>query len=396
MSKLPTDASASPSRIDGKTTPTGPERSPVGRVLRALGAEHSRTEELIGDLVEEFAGRAARDGAFAARWWYVSEAVRSLPYLFWSTLRCGCAHERARLAASVATSSIVLSLALTTFLLSRNGPPARLVPGEKNYTGQIVVSTARPMQLPVRVLDASGHSLPATAVRYAWESGSTMPVSPDGVVQCTDRRDAMVRASLGSLVTRFRLSCQPVQAIDMKTWYNFVVGDAPQAMRVSGIGFDGEPVSRLSANITIENPKIATLDENRLRPLAVGRTFITVSVGDRMARGAITVFEPVASFEALRDDQHYVIASVPLAPGKEVRWSLPVGYFVLVNQVNYKGDAPTMSIEGPVTCMPALGPGVYRTSCLSRAVGATVSLANPASSEAPIVGELALERLDRP
>ena len=47
------------------------------RVLQALGVDRAYAEDVLGDLAEEYALRAARDGAGAARWWYVGEALRS-------------------------------------------------------------------------------------------------------------------------------------------------------------------------------------------------------------------------------------------------------------------------------------------------------------------------------
>jgi len=61
-------------------------------------------------------------------------------------------------------------------------PPARLVAGSADT---VVVNNVRPVRLPMQVLDASGHALPDTGVRYTWTSGLPVAVSTRGVATCS-------------------------------------------------------------------------------------------------------------------------------------------------------------------------------------------------------------------
>ena len=61
-------------------------------LLQAFGAEPSYRDAVVGDLAEEFATRAERDGDAAARRWYRREAFRAVPHL----LRSGWHLARAR------------------------------------------------------------------------------------------------------------------------------------------------------------------------------------------------------------------------------------------------------------------------------------------------------------
>jgi hypothetical protein len=76
------------------TTMTQPPRTPrkAELLLEALGARSDFRDALLGDLAEEHAVRAERDGAAAARRWYYREAIRAAPYL----LRDWSRHLRAR------------------------------------------------------------------------------------------------------------------------------------------------------------------------------------------------------------------------------------------------------------------------------------------------------------
>jgi hypothetical protein len=93
--------------------------------------------------------------------------------------------------------------------------------------------------------------------------------------------------------------------------------------------------------------------------------------------------------------------------GAAVRWPLPAGLFWL--SVGPGTDAgpttrafgapqttapvPTLGVDGPILCMPALRPGVLSTHCLARAPGATLILAHPGPGAPDEVTEMvALER----
>jgi hypothetical protein len=78
-------------------------------LLEALGADADYRDAVMGDLAEEFSARALRDGADAARSWYVREAMYAVPALLRSAVRGVRARKFMHLA----------GLALTAFVLSR-------------------------------------------------------------------------------------------------------------------------------------------------------------------------------------------------------------------------------------------------------------------------------------
>lgn len=59
---------------------TTPPRVPEA-LLASLGAPADFRDPLLGDLAEEYALRADRDGAPSATQWYVAQAIRSAPHL---------------------------------------------------------------------------------------------------------------------------------------------------------------------------------------------------------------------------------------------------------------------------------------------------------------------------
>jgi hypothetical protein len=380
------------------------------RALLALGGDPAFITDLLGDLSEEYTYRAEHDGIYAARFWYVREMLRSTQHLAWNAMRYGTPSARARLAASMLAVVVTFSV-LTLAWLTRNGPPARLLVGSGMDSNGIVINNLGPVQLSMSVLDARGHRLERTEVHYQRISGAPIQVSTRGVIKCTRPGDAIVRASLAPLHKDFVIHCEPVKTIRGVGWGNFVVGDPPSTLAVDAIGLDGQPVTRIAARLRVDDSTVATLDSSgRLRPLRPGKTGIDIEIGDREAGAVVTVFEPVRTFEGLRPDQLWVVAPIRLTRGASIRWPLPTGLFFLSFSTDssevpatsgFQGFGFTsiaqspisMSVTGPIMCMPELGPGVLDTHCLARGPGATLTLTySGAGVSREVVGTLALER----
>ena len=367
----------------------------VERMLQALGADPAFAESVLGDLTEEYAMRAARDGRSAARLWYVREALRSAPHLVGSCIRHASWHRRARWAAWLAGGIATVAAGVLLLLLAAPGPPVRLVAGNGDAEG-VTVNSVRPVPLPMRVLDKAGRELDAAGVRYGWAAGDPLSVSPTGVLSCTRQGDATVRASLGLLSTRFLVRCRPVETIRAAIWNDFVLGEPERELPVDFEGPDGLSVTRIAGLLKIRDSSIATVSGLRIRPVAPGQTSLELSVGDKAAWAAVTVFEPVTTLEGLREDQRVVAAPVRLARGESLRWRLPTGLFDLVNMPGpEQTSALILRVDGPVMCLPSLRPGVYRSSCLARGSGAFLTVAHPGlTGSVQAAGTIGLQRAD--
>ena len=386
-------------------------------MLISLGCPPAFITDLLGDLRQEYTERAACDGRFMARLWYAQEILRSTPHLVWSAVHGGTPIARVRLAAWILAVVVTLSV-VTVMWLTRNGPPARLVAGLGIGSDGIVVNNVGPVQLSMRVLDAAGHRLAPTDVRYQRISGVPITVSTRGVVQCKQRGDAVVRESLATVKKDFVIHCQPIRTLRSAGWGNFVVGESARILSVDAVGLDGHPVTRIAARLRVDDSTIATLDgDGRLRPLRPGHASINVEIGDRVAGAEVMVFEPVRTFEGLRPDQRLVVAPIHLTRGASLRWPLPTGVFFLTFSPDSSevpptrgfvglgsGSSPTvqspinMSVAGLITCtrMPQPQAGVLGAYCLARAPGATLILRYSApGGPNEIVGSLALERQEQ-
>lgn len=211
-------------------------------------------------------------------------------------------------------------------LVACEAPPHRLVAG---VADTVVVNSVTPTRVPVHVFDARGHALPDTGVRFQWTSGISLPLSPRGVVTCTQTGDATIHASLGPLVTQVQLRCRPVRTVLGGGEMNFVIGDPPENLLFAPVDSAGRPVKLITARVEYDTT-IVTLDGWRIHPRAPGSTNIFISIGDGLAHWFVTVYERADNLEGIRQGQSLAVAvrlaggemhTVPLPPS-------PPNYFV--------------------------------------------------------------------
>lgn len=271
------------------------------------------------------------------------------------------------------------------------GPPARLVAGTSDT---VIVNSRRPVPIPVRVPDAAGHILPVAGVRYVWSSGAPVPVSATGMVTCTQRGDATLRASLGSVATTVLLRCRPVRSVHILGPMQFVLGESAQDMPVVALGLDGNPVDLLAGTADIVDSSVAALDGLRIRPRKPEGTVAGIRVGDYSAGVGVHVYERVSTLDGLHPEQGYVAVSLRLGSGEWRRWRLPAGTWMLT-MLPYEDEARglRLRIEG-ANCLPA-GLTKRRYVCLAKN-DASVIVHHPSTKSAPeLTGALLLRRVDR-
>jgi hypothetical protein len=275
------------------------------------------------------------------------------------------------------------------------GPPARLVVGASDTV--IVNNSSSPIQLPARVLDAAGHDLDATGVRYQWTAGVAVPVSQTGTVTCTQPGDAMVRASLGDslggLATSVLIRCRPVRSVRVSGPVQLVLGDTARQLEIQALGVDGRPVGLLVGNVDIDDTSVAALEGLRVRPRSPGAALLQVTVGDKYGRAGVHVYERVETLDGLRPDQRMVIVPLRLGSGEMRRWRLPAGEYTLA--MLPEDSEPTglrLRIDG-ANCLPSRLTR-RRYTCLARR-DASVIVYHPsrAKSASQLTGELLVWRL---
>ena len=237
--------------------------------------------------------------------------------------------------------------AAITVVLLRNGPPARLVSELSDAADNVLLNNTRAITFPMRVLDRKGHSLDPQPVRYEWIAGTMMDVSLDGVFQCKERGDAVIRATLGEMTKNLAIRCRPIKGIRTPTWLDLIAGGEARELPFEGVGTDDKPVELLRGVVRVHDSTVATLNDLYIRPVTVGQTSVSIVIGDKKAGMRIIVNELVASFENLRADQPFVARRVHLAQGDTVRWPLPKGDFWLKYVPARVDDAPpTISVQG--------------------------------------------------
>lgn len=365
-----------------------------------LGFDLDLVDSIAGDLVEECAGLSARSGILK-RVWCVGQVLRALPYLAISTLRRGRSRARLRLLSVIG----VVLLVATSFVaapLVLVGPPARITADRGFDANAIVINNYEFVQMPIRALDAHGHTVPKAGLRYERVSGDGIDISQGGAVSCQSRGDAIVRVSLNDLSSLVNVHCRPVVAIRTPGRYDFLPGDQPQSLRVEALGADGKVVQELRGFVRVLDTSVAMLDRGKLVPRAPGSSQLVISVGDARLRVAVAVHEIVDRFDNLAPAQRSVAMPLRLALGDTLRLPVAAGT-MWVKWMSRDGATahPSITAEGTGYChmdseafvrwLPA---GEYGAYC-SFGDGARIRISRPNAGEAVLTGALLLDVLAR-
>ncbi len=372
--------------------------STLERLLSLLGVDPEFADAVLGDLAEEHSSRLIRDGSAAADWWYTHEALRSAPYLLVEVVRLASWRSRAWAAGIMAAAACITTVSLMALSVGTRRPARLVIPSGSSEHG-LVVNNLRPFQIPVTVLDSAGRVLPDTGVQYRWVSGMPMPVTPGGLVTCSQPGDAVMHVSLGPLLTELLLRCRPVHDIRSGRMINLVVGDA---IDVPFLAVDAEDreVTMLSGQITIQDSSVATVEageQGRLvRGRAPGSTGLNVKVGDKALFMSVHVYEPVSTIDGIKPGQH-VALPVRLSGAETHSWMLaaaPEGYYVAVIPDGDEQNLLRLSIVG-ARCVPALDSHSF--FCLAQH-DATVFVyrSGESNQSAEVRGTLAVWRQSRP
>jgi hypothetical protein len=231
------------------------------------------------------------------------------------------------------------------------GAAVRLLAGAADT---VVVNNRRPVSMPVVALDASNRVVPASGIHYVRTGGDSLDINVDGVVTCTQRGDATVRASLGAINTEVLLRCRPVKRLHIAGPIQFVLGDSSQVIPLEALGVDDNAVDLIAGTVATMRANVVGVETGlRVTARTAGVSLTEVVVGDEHARVGVHVYEPVTTLDGLRADQRLVSMAMRLESGEMRRWQLPAGNWMLTMMPYEDVDAGLrLRVEGAV-CVPA-------------------------------------------
>lgn len=268
----------------------------------------------------------------------------------------------------------LILLAVSAACREANGPPVRLIGGSSDT---VIINSRREVQLPMRVLDARGHSLPDSLVRYVLITGDEVSVSSNGLVRCLHSADATVKAELGSIATTLSVRCRPVKKVYIEGPLQFLLPDSAKEMPLRVVDLDGNDVGLLSGKTDILDTTVATIDGIRVIPKAPGVTVAGVRFGNESAGVGVHVYETVGGLDALQRGTKFVGVPLRLAGAEMKSWTLPPGSWMLTMlPESDEANGIQLRIEG-ATCSP-LQLTRRRLGCFVKTV-AKVTVYNPAT-----------------
>lgn len=229
--------------------------------------------------------------------------------------------------------------------------PTRLEVTARAGDDTVVVNQIHARRLDVSVLDQYGRRMRSDAVRYRWIAGDSVKLSSNGEVRCDTDRDAVVRATFGSLFKEFVLRCRPVASVEAPTWLDLVAGDSARDLTFVAHGPDGRPVTELRGAVIVEDGAIVDANGTTIRPKQPGQTAAIVEVGDARTIIPIVIYKPVTSFVDNPRTERLLAMPVSLARGDTIELPLPKAAFWVTYMSRDSSMAPpTIELQGDGSC----------------------------------------------
>jgi hypothetical protein len=289
------------------------------------------------------------------------------------------------------TDHRILQCAALVVLASCSERPVRIVAGVADTS---IVNSRQPVQLPVRILGATGRELASRGLRYEWLSGDPIQLSEDGRVTCDRSGDAVVRVSRDELSKQFVVHCRPIQAFRSSRSIRLLAGGASEELIIGAVGVDLKPVSLLAGKASVRDTTIAMLTDGRVHPKRPGSTFVDVAVGDCLTSIRVDVVERVDSTLKLGPSREFVIVPLQLVGGELRSWRVPSGRYDVRLDADSSQRARLVLAALGMNCA-RFPDGDQHYSCIARA-GARVVVRNPRSpgQSLELSGALTIQSLE--
>jgi hypothetical protein len=304
---------------------------------------------------------------------------------------------RPRVYVTLAGLAMVSGSSITAF----RPRPATVVLSSHDGSDTLVINQSRRTRLSASVLDQYGRkSSLDTAVRYEQVSGGRLYLSPRGELQCSDRREALVRATLGKLIRQVTVRCRPVQSIEAASWIDLVVGDSVRDLTFIAHAPDGSTETELRGAITVPDGSIVAAKGTTIRAVHAGQTEAIIEIGNVKTSIPIVVYEPVASFTGHSQDSWLMAMRVDLSRGDTIITPVPkAAFWVTYLSKDRSAVPPTIELVGSGSCTTGNGlrsrrveEGVYAKYCRAE-TGDRMRIAHGMIGEPRVHGTVALRMM---
>jgi hypothetical protein len=190
-------------------------------------------------------------------------------------------------------------------------------PARINIDPPQVVTDTSYFRLHAAAVNAKGE--PIEGVPLAWSGGpaGVLEVSADGNLRCAKTGDATLTLSAGAVSQRVDLKCRIPVEIVMPPEVQVVLGAAPVALHARALGEGQMPLDDVTIQVTSADPSIVSVDGDRVKGLAVGKTSL------KSTAGGLTTVTPVAVVEKI------VSEPLTLKDGASKTFALQPAYYLV-------------------------------------------------------------------
>ena len=202
--------------------------------------------------------------------------------------------------------------AVAALLLSgcRDGRPAAI----RVDADPFLLNGPGPVQLPVRVVAATGRTLVDTPLT-AESAAESVATVVGGALRCHRHGDARIALAVGALSSTLLVQCRPVASFAPFTYVELEAGGPPGPIPVVAYSPTVRRVSELRFSAAIDDTTVAIVRDGLVVPRALGNARVRLDFGGLATTGGITVVITER------------VDTVALAAGEYRQWPLTAGRY---------------------------------------------------------------------
>ena len=149
--------------------------------------------------------------------------------------------------------------------------------------------------LPASVVNKTGQAIEGASVAWSGGPADVLEVSADGRLRCAKTGDATLTLSSGAVSQRLDVKCRVPVEIAAPAELQVVMGALPASLHAKALGDGGTALEDVEVQVTSSDPSIATVDGDRVKGVAVGKTRVQATAGGITTVTQVDVVERIVA-----------------------------------------------------------------------------------------------------
>lgn len=250
---------------------------------------------------------------------------------------------------------VLASLAALPLALACEGPP----PDQVRVELPEIVTSADPVRVTVHVRRNGASSVTNDKVVFTVTPPDVASVDKSMNLTCLKSGDASVSANVQGVKSSASVKCRLVERLEAVSLPVFDLSKPPVTLQVHALAKSGAPLEDVPVTLTADSPRIVSVTDSTLTPLAVGETSVRVSAGTK------TTKIPVRVVRSLNPE------ALPLEGGRRLYFGLPEGKYEIELELPVEKDVSVEWRGAPYCAYKGHGRS-HVSSCVLQSKGGAV------------------------